>query len=128
MNRSKINQFCMVQNKKGRQLLADDPLNLNRGDDLGIVLGLKYANYNATQSESKAFVVSSTHKETYMGQRRPRQPSTPITPEVAAKIKALAFKGLYQHDIASEIGCNQGRISEVMTGKVHPEVAPEASI
>lgn len=60
-----------------------------------------------------------------MSSRRPRQASTPITPEIAAKIKALAIKGLYQHDIASEIGCNQGRVSEVMSGKKFPEIAPE---
>ncbi|HEU0163192.1 MAG TPA: hypothetical protein VFQ69_12405 [Rhizomicrobium sp.] len=50
-----------------------------------------------------------------------RVPSAPITPELATKIKHLLGKGLYQHQIASLLGINQGRVSEVNTGKIHPK-------
>ena len=52
-----------------------------------------------------------------------RVPSPPVTPEVAAKIKRLLAEGLYQHQIASLLGLNQGRVSEVNTGKIHPKVS-----
>jgi len=48
---------------------------------------------------------------------KPRTPSVTITPEIAIKIKRLSKGGLFQHDIATIIGCNQGRISEVLNGK-----------
>lgn len=52
-----------------------------------------------------------------------RKKSTPITPELAATIKYLHKElKLYQHQIASVFGVNQGRVSEVMTGKRFPEV------
>jgi transcriptional regulator with XRE-family HTH domain len=54
-----------------------------------------------------------------------RTPSTPVTPEMAAKIKAMRKSlGLFQHQIAAVLGMNQGRVSEVLTGKRHPEVPP----
>ncbi len=46
-----------------------------------------------------------------------RTPSNPMTPEVAAAIKTMRAKGLYVHQIAAELGINQGRVSEVMSGK-----------
>ena len=54
-----------------------------------------------------------------------RAPSPPVTPEMATKIKKLLERGLYQHQIASVLGVNQGRVSEVKTGKLHPKVAAE---
>ena len=44
---------------------------------------------------------------------------------MAAKIKWLKReRGLYNHQIAAHFGINQGRVSEVMTGKRHPGVPP----
>ena len=40
-----------------------------------------------------------------------------LTPEVIAKVKERLRKGEYQHDIAADLGINQGRISEINTGK-----------
>jgi transcriptional regulator with XRE-family HTH domain len=54
-----------------------------------------------------------------------RTPSKPVTPELAAYIKALLAKGLYQHQIAGMVGVNQGRISEINTGKRNPDVLPD---
>jgi hypothetical protein len=53
-----------------------------------------------------------------------RIPSPPVTPEVAAIVKRLLGEGLYQHQIASLLNMNQGRISEIKTGKRHPKVPP----
>ena len=57
-----------------------------------------------------------------------RTPSPPVTPEMAAYIKFLLAKGVYQHQIASKFGVNQGRVSEVKTGKVHKSVLPRPFI
>jgi hypothetical protein len=58
-----------------------------------------------------------------------RIPSPPITAETASIIKrALISTDLLQHQIASIIGVNQGRISEVKTGKVFPQVPPAAEL
>lgn len=35
----------------------------------------------------------------------------------AADIKEMKARGMKQHEIAAELGCNQGRISELMSGK-----------
>jgi predicted XRE-type DNA-binding protein len=54
-----------------------------------------------------------------------RKNSNPITAEMAAKIKYLVgVIGLFQHQAAAILGVNQGRISEVMTGKRHPKEPP----
>lgn len=54
-----------------------------------------------------------------------RQSSPPINAEIAAKIKYLKqAMGLYQHQIAAVLGVNQGRVSEVLTGKRFPKVPP----
>lgn len=54
-----------------------------------------------------------------------RTPSNPVTPELASYIKYLLSKGLYQHQVASIVGVNQGRISEVKTGKRNPDAPPD---
>lgn len=51
-------------------------------------------------------------------------PSPPITPDMAAQIKKMKASGLFNHQIAAHFGINQGRVSEVMTGKLHPTVPP----
>lgn len=54
--------------------------------------------------------------------------SPPITAELAAIIKRALLKGLFQHQIASVLGVNQGRISEVKTGKAFPQVPPASEL
>jgi len=46
-----------------------------------------------------------------------RTPSPPITEEIKDKILELLGSGLYQHQIAALLGINQGRVSEIKTGK-----------
>lgn len=53
------------------------------------------------------------------GRKSPR-----LTGEMAARIKALLRQGVCQHDIAAHLGVNQGRVSEVNTGKIFPQVPP----
>lgn len=51
--------------------------------------------------------------------------SPPVTAEMAAKIRFLKLtKGLYNHQIASIFGINQGRVSEVMNDKLFPDIPP----
>jgi hypothetical protein len=57
-----------------------------------------------------------------------RVPSPPVTSETAAIIKRLLGEGPYQHQIASLLGLNQGRISEVKNGKRHPNVPPSVQL
>jgi predicted XRE-type DNA-binding protein len=48
-----------------------------------------------------------------------------VTAEMAAEIRYLKEKkGLYTHQIAALFGINQGRVSEVLTGKKFPAVLP----
>lgn len=55
-----------------------------------------------------------------------RKNSPPISAEKAALIKFLIrVHGLYQHQVAALLEINQGRVSEVMTGKRHPNVDPD---
>ena len=54
-----------------------------------------------------------------------RKSSPPVTPQMAAEIRFLRqHKGLYNHQIAAHFGINQGRVSEVLTGKRFPDVPP----
>lgn len=54
-----------------------------------------------------------------------RRHSPLLTAEIAAKIKLLArTDDLLQHEIAAKLGINQGRVSEVLTGKRFREVQP----
>lgn len=50
-------------------------------------------------------------------QRPPRPGRAPYTPETYREVKRRLADGEYQHDIAADLGWNQGRISEVNTGK-----------
>lgn len=54
-----------------------------------------------------------------------RKPSPPLTAKLAATIKYLRnTKGLYQHQIAALLEINQGRVSEVVTGKKYRDTPP----
>lgn len=54
-----------------------------------------------------------------------RQGSPSVTPDMAAQIRRLKReKHLYNHQIAAILGINQGRVSEVLSGKLHPEEKP----
>jgi len=58
-----------------------------------------------------------------------RTGSTPMSEEIAAIIKlALLTRRYYQHQIASFLGVNQGRISEVKTGQEYAWVAPASEL
>ena len=49
-----------------------------------------------------------------------------LTAEIASKIKKLARDtSLYQHEIAALLRINQGRVSEVLSGKRFAEVLPD---
>ena len=52
-----------------------------------------------------------------MAYPRKRRSRAKLTPEIIAEIRRRLSKGEYQHDIAADLGVNQGRISEVNTGK-----------
>jgi hypothetical protein len=54
-----------------------------------------------------------------------KRKSQPVTPEMAAEIKALIDAGMCQHDIAARYGINQGRISEINTGMKFPGIEPK---
>lgn len=41
-----------------------------------------------------------------------------------ARIKGLLIKGIHQHRIAAMYDLNQGRISEIATGKRWPDIQP----
>lgn len=49
-----------------------------------------------------------------------------LTPEQVSIIKACLAKGDYQHRIAADFDLNQGRISEIATGKRFASVPPAA--
>lgn len=54
-----------------------------------------------------------------------RKSSPPVTPQMAAEIRFLKQqKKLFNHQIAAHFGINQGRVSEVLTGKKFPEAQP----
>lgn len=51
--------------------------------------------------------------------------SISLNPALAAEIKRLARDtDLAQHQIAAQLKLNQGRVSEVLSGKKYPEVRP----
>jgi hypothetical protein len=53
-----------------------------------------------------------------------RRPSRKLSIEDAAMIKKMLREGAYQHQIAAVFETNSGRISEINTGKLFPEVPP----
>ena len=48
------------------------------------------------------------------------RPSRKLTEEDAIQIWILLLQGMHQHKIAALYGVNQGRISEIKTGKRFP--------
>jgi len=53
------------------------------------------------------------------------KPTPPMTAELASKaITLVTVLGLKQHQAAAILGLNQGRISEVLTGKRYPNAKP----
>ena len=52
------------------------------------------------------------------------KPTPPMSAGLAAKALALVGLGLKQHQAAAFLGVNQGRISEVVTGKRFIGVTP----
>ncbi|GFM29258.1 hypothetical protein [Novosphingobium sp. PY1] len=53
-----------------------------------------------------------------MKSERPKRPKrAKLTDDVIREIWKLLCEGWFQHDIAARLGINQGRISEVNTGK-----------
>lgn len=56
---------------------------------------------------------------------KPIKPTPPMTAELASKaITLVTVFGLKQHQAAAVLGLNQGRISEVMTGKRYSGTSP----
>ncbi|MEZ5895029.1 MAG: hypothetical protein R3C51_01395 [Parvularculaceae bacterium] len=53
-------------------------------------------------------------------------PSKTLTFEDATVVWLKRWNGLYQHEIASELECNQGRISEILSEKAHQGSRVEA--
>jgi hypothetical protein len=52
----------------------------------------------------------------------PPKPATRMTQALADEIRRLKrSEGLYNHEIAARLNINQGRVSEVLTGKRFPE-------
>lgn len=56
----------------------------------------------------------------------PSHPTRPrLTAELAAQIKKLAATTtLFQHEIAARLELNQGRVSEVLSGKRFASISP----
>ena len=55
----------------------------------------------------------------------PPRAATRMTQAVADEIRRLKRdEGLYNHEIAARLNVNQGRVSEVLTGKRFPELKP----
>ena len=54
----------------------------------------------------------------------PKRPSKRLTLQQAKEVWRLRSSGWLQHHIAARFGVNQGRISEVLSGKLYPEAMP----
>lgn len=46
-----------------------------------------------------------------------KRPRAPMTPDIYRAVKLRLAAGELQHDIAADLGWNQGRVSEINTGK-----------
>lgn len=56
----------------------------------------------------------------------PKKRSVRLTKKHAEYIWQRRQDGLYQHQIAAELGVNQGRVSEVLSGHRFPDARPTA--
>jgi len=63
-----------------------------------------------------------SHSKLEVPIRRFRRKSNRVTAEMAARIRVMVLSGMMQHDVAAHFRINQGRVSEVMNGKLFPEV------
>ena len=52
-----------------------------------------------------------------MNERPKKRKRVPYSPEAFSEVKRRLALGEHQHDIAADLGWNQGRVSEVKTGK-----------
>lgn len=52
-----------------------------------------------------------------MSKSKKRPDRAPYSPEVIKEVRRRLAAGEFQHDIAASLGWNQGRVSEVNTGK-----------
>lgn len=53
-----------------------------------------------------------------MKNERPvRKPRAPYSAEIYQQVRDRLANGEFQHDIAADLGWNQGRVSEVKSGK-----------
>ncbi len=56
---------------------------------------------------------------------KPKRRSPPVTEEMAAAMRTMVLHlDMVQHDVAAHFRVNQGRVSEVISGKRHPTVPP----
>ncbi len=55
----------------------------------------------------------------------PKKRSVRLTKKHAEHIWQRRQDGLYQHQIAAELGLNQGRVSEVLNGRRFPDARPK---
>jgi predicted XRE-type DNA-binding protein len=53
-----------------------------------------------------------------------RRSSPSVDGTMAARIKAMLKRGYHQHQIAAYFCINQGRVSEIKTGKTHASIPP----
>jgi uncharacterized protein (DUF2336 family) len=61
--------------------------------------------------------VDHTEGNTVNNQRPQRPDRAPYSAEVFREVRRRIAAGEFQHDIAADLGWNQGRVSEVNTGK-----------
>ena len=59
------------------------------------------------------------------GSEQPRKRSPKVDEVMAEQFRHLRKKGMMQHDIAAVFGVNQGRVSEVLSGKTFPPREPD---
>ncbi len=57
-----------------------------------------------------------------------RRVSPDVTPQMAAEIKRYLLNNMAQHEIAAMFKINQGRVSEIKTGKKFGDVMPAAGV
>lgn len=50
-----------------------------------------------------------------------------LSPDDIKRIKLRLRRGDYQHDIAADYGLNQGRVSEINTGKRFAAIKPDGA-
>lgn len=72
---------------------------------------------NASVWRDRQSPFDAIERSNIVANNRRRRPRAKLSPEVRAEILRRLALGDYQHDIAADLGLDQGRISEVNTGK-----------